>query len=117
MEGRKLYENTVSFIPQFTMFLRYHKFYEVVPADAKENLEQFGYKSKFISKEKLVVGVPSLQLKNDTIKDFIKEDGMIDADTLYVLNAFTNPRMKAPESVKNSSEIDNGENSKKFKYQ
>ncbi len=39
MEGRKLYENTISFIPQFTMFLCYNRFYEVVPADAKENLE------------------------------------------------------------------------------
>ncbi len=39
-EGSKLYGNTVSFIPQFTMILCYNKFYEVVPADAKENLEQ-----------------------------------------------------------------------------
>ncbi len=43
-EGRKLYENTISFILQFTMFLCYNRFYEVGPADAKENLEQFEYK-------------------------------------------------------------------------
>jgi len=109
MEGRKLYENTVSFIPQFTMFLCYNKFYEVVPADAKENLEQFEYKSKFVSKEELVEGVPFLKLKDDSIKDFIKEDRIIDAYTLYILNAFTNPRMKVPESIKNSTEINNGE--------
>ncbi len=28
MEGKKLYENTISFIPQFTMFLCYNKFYQ-----------------------------------------------------------------------------------------
>lgn len=109
MEGRKLYENTISFIPQFTMFLCYNKFYEVSPADAKENLEQFEYKSKFVSKEELVNGVKFLKLKDDTIKDFIKEDRIIDAYTLYILNAFTNPRMNTPESIKNSTEINNGE--------
>ena len=55
MEGRKLYENTVSFIPQFTMFLCYNKFYDVEPADAKENLEQFEYKSKFVPADELVL--------------------------------------------------------------
>ena len=44
MEGRKLYENTQSFIPQFTMFLCYNKFYKVFPEDAMENLEQLEYK-------------------------------------------------------------------------
>ncbi len=71
MEGRKLYENTISFIPQFTMVLCYSRFYGVVPSDAKENLEQFEYKSKFH------------ELNEDTIKDFIKEDRIIDAYTLY----------------------------------
>ena len=109
MEGRKLYENTVSFIPQFTMILCYNKFYEVVPADAKENLEQFEYKSKFVNKEELIEGVPFLKLKDDNIKDFIKQDRIIDAYTLYILNSFTNPRMNTPQVIKNSTEINNGE--------
>ena len=109
MEGRKLYENTVSFIPQFTMFLCYNRFYDVEPNDATENLEQFEYKSKFVSREELVDGVPFLKLKDDTIKDFIKEDRIIDAYTLYILNAFTNPRMNTPEVIKNSTEINKGD--------
>jgi hypothetical protein len=109
MEGRKLYENTISFIPQFTMFLCYNKFYEVVPADAKENLEQFEYKSKFVSKDELIDDVPFLKLKDDTIKDFIRQDRIIDAYTLYILDSFTNPRMNTPEVIKNSTEINNGE--------
>ncbi len=51
MEGRKLHDNTISFIPQFTLFLCYNKFYEAVPADAKENSEQFEYKSKYVPQE------------------------------------------------------------------
>ena len=109
MEGRKLYENTVSFIPQFTMFLCYNRIYDVEPNDATENLEQFEYKSKFVSREELVDGVPFLKLKDDTIKDFIKEDRIIDAYTLYILNAFTNPRMNTPEVIKNSTEINKGD--------
>lgn len=109
MEGRRLYENSISFIPQFTMFLCYNKFYEVVPSDAKENLEQFEYKSKFVSKEDLLPNIPFLKLRDDNIKDFIKEDRIIDAYTLYILNAFSNPRMDTPESVKISTNINNGE--------
>ncbi len=44
-------------------------------------------------------------MKDDTIK----EDRIIDAYTLYILNAFTNPRMKVPESIQHSTEINNGE--------
>lgn len=109
MEGRKLYENTISFIPQFTMILCYNNFYDVEPADATENLEQFEYKSKFVNADELIDGVPFLKLKDETIKDFIKEDRIIDAYTLYILNAFTNPRMRTPDNIKNSTEINNGE--------
>ena len=109
MEGRKLYENTISFIPQFTMFLCYNKFYEVIPNDAMENLEQFEYKSKFVSKDELIDNVEFLKLKDDNIKMFIKEDRIIDAYTLYILNAFANPRMNTPQNIKNSTEINYGE--------
>lgn len=109
MEGRKNYQDEVSFIPQFTMILCYNHLYEIKPADAKENLEQFEYKSKFVSQDELVDGIPYLKLKDDTIKSFIKEERIIDAYTLYILNAFTETRMNIPESIKNSTEINNGE--------
>ena len=53
--------------------------------------------------------MPFLKLKDGTIKDFIKEDRIIDADTLYILNAFTNPRMNTPQVSKNSTEINKGD--------
>jgi hypothetical protein len=81
----------------------------VYPEDATENLEQFEYKSKFVSQEELIPNVPFLKLKDEDIKQFIKEDRIIDAYTLYILNAFSNPRMTTPQSVKNSTEIGNGE--------
>jgi hypothetical protein len=109
MEGRKNYQDEISFIPQFTMFLCYNRFYKVEPEDATENLEQFEYKSKFVPEDELIKGVPFLKLKDDNIKTFIKEDRIIDAYTLYILNAFSNPRMNTPENIKNSTEINNGE--------
>jgi hypothetical protein len=109
MEGRRLYENIQSFIPQFTMFLCYNKFYQVEPVDATENLEQFEYKSKFVEEDELVDGLPFLKLKDDNIKELTKQDKIIDAYTLYVLNAFSNPRMKTPKNVKKDTEINNGE--------
>ena len=71
------------------MFLCYNRFYDVEPKDATENLEQFEYKSKFVPREELIENVPFLKLKDDNIKDFIKEDRIIDAYTLYILNAQT----------------------------
>ena len=109
MDGRRLYENSISFIPQFTMFLCYNKLFEFTHQDAKENLEEFEYKSKFVSKEELIEDCQFFKLKDDTIKDFIKEDRIIDAYTLYILNAFTNPRMKMPESIRQSTNIGKGE--------
>jgi len=106
MEGRRLYENSVSFIPQFTMFLCYNDFKKVEPHDAMENLEQFQYKSKFVKQEELIEGSSFLKLADENIKDFIKEPRIIDAYTLYILNAFKDPRMKTLESVKITSEND-----------
>ena len=65
MDGRRLYENQISFIPQFTMFLCYNKFYEITPKDATENLEQFEYKTKFVSQEQLIEGISYLKLKDE----------------------------------------------------
>ncbi len=53
--------------------------------------------------------MPVLKLKDDNIKDFIKEDRIIYAYTLYILNAFTNPRMNTPQVIKNSIEINKGD--------
>lgn len=109
MECRKNYQDEISFIPQFTMFLCYNNFYKVEPADALENFEQFEYKSKFVYADNLIEGSQFLKLRDDNIKDFVKEDRIIDAYTLYILNSFTNPRMKTPEIIKHSTEINNGE--------
>ena len=109
IDGRKNYKDEISFIPQFTMILCYNYLYEIKPADAKENLEQFEYKSEFVSKEELVNRASFLLKKDDTIKDFVEEDRIIYAYALCVLNAFTDPRMDTPKSIKNSIEITNGE--------
>lgn len=105
IEARKLYQNSITFIPQFTMILCYNSLCEIVPNDATENLEQFEYKSKFVSQEELIPNVPFLKLKDDTIKQLIKEPRIIDAYTLYILKHFNNIRMPTPKSIKISTEV------------
>ena len=73
MEGRRLYETSVSFIPQFTMLLYYNKFSKVEPADATENLELFEYKSKFVNADELKDGVPFLNQKMIILKNLLNK--------------------------------------------
>ena len=82
---------------------------EINNGEVQITVEQFEYKSRFVSEEELVDGVPFLKLKDETIKEYIKEERIIDAYTLYILNAFTNPRMKTPDCIKNSTELNNEE--------
>jgi hypothetical protein len=109
IEARKNYQDEINFTPQFTMFLNCNRIESIEPKDAMENLEQFEYKTKFVNAEDLIENAPFFKLKDDTIKDFIKEDEIIDAYTLYILNAYSDPRMKTPESVKISTEINKGD--------
>ena len=61
MEGRRLYESTVSFIPQINMIFCYNKFHKVEQAEpGTENLEQFEYKSNFVNADGSIDGVPFL---------------------------------------------------------
>ena len=107
MEARKNHKDEITFTPQFTMFLCLNELHSITPEDAKENMEEFQYKSKFVSEEDLIEGLPFLKLKNDNIKKFCQEDRIIDAYTLYILNAFTDTRMKTPEIIKISTQINN----------
>jgi hypothetical protein len=84
------------------MFLCYNNFYGVVPNDATHNLEQFEYKSQFVPQEKLIIpGVPFLKLEDSNIKQYIKEERIVDAYTLYILNAFS--RLGASAKMSDSS--------------
>ena len=65
MGGRRLWENEISFVPQFTMFSGYNKLYEITPPDATENLKEFEYQSEFAPKEELVEGCEFFKLKDN----------------------------------------------------
>jgi hypothetical protein len=107
MECRKNFQDEVSFMPQFTMFLCMNELCPIDCDDTIENLIMFNYKSKFVEKHELIEGAQFLKLKDDTIKDLITEDRIIDAYTLYILDAFTNPRMLIPENIRITNEINN----------
>jgi len=102
IDARKLYGNIKGFVPQFTIFICCNAFFNSDPEDATENLEQFDYKSKFVSADELIEGVSYLKLKDDEIKDLICEERIIDAYTLYILDAYKAVRDKTPEAIKNA---------------
>ena len=103
MVGRTNFKDEIEFIPQFTMFLNLNNIKGVDPVDALENCEQFYCKSKFVAKEDLIEGQDFLKLKDDNIKNFIQQNDIIDAFTIYVLNHFQD-EMKVPECVKLSTQ-------------
>jgi hypothetical protein len=102
VEARKLYNNAKGFVPQSTIFICCNAFYSTDPFDATENLEQFDYKSKFVGADELIEGVSYLKLKDDKIKDLISEDSIIDAYTLYILDAYKAVRDRTPKAIKNA---------------
>jgi hypothetical protein len=109
MIGRQIYEKSLTFTPQFTVLLCCNKLYEISPIDAMENLEQFNFKSKFVNEDELLEGITYLKLKDDGVKDLIIEDRILDAFTLYVLEAFEEKRRNTPDVVKVSTEIARGD--------
>ena len=105
MVGRRLYENQVAFVPQFTMILCCNNLYETNPKDALDNLEAFEYKSKFVEESDLVEGVTYYKLKDDSIKSLIQEERIIDAYSWYIFKQFSEKRKPTPENVKITTEI------------
>ena len=60
----------------------------------EKNSIQFGYKSRFVTQEELIPDVPFLILRDDTIKQFVKEDRIIDAYTFIYLKCLFKPKIK-----------------------
>ncbi len=72
----------------------------------------FDYKSKFVDedeKKKEFQNVDYYKIKDDTIKDLIKEDRIINAYIWYILNEFDMIRRKPPQSILNNREIEKEE--------
>lgn len=105
MEARKLYSNNVIFTPQFTMFLCCNKLYKPTDTskDCLENMISFDYKTKFIDEEdknkKEFKDVEYYKIKDDSIKELIKEDRIIDAYIWYIIKEFDITRRKPPLSI------------------
>lgn len=102
MKGRLLYKDNITFTPQFSIFIMCNELPEVSPADAKDNLELFNFKSKFVNEEDYIENTFHKK-KDHNIKAFCKEDKTIDAFILLILDAFNINRKPTPESVKIST--------------
>ena len=75
--------------------------------DAKENLIIIEYGSKFVKKEQLMDGCECYKLRDDNIKEFIKQDRIINAYSWYILNNYMDNAPDEPEEIKQSTEINN----------
>ena len=99
IKGRVNHGLPFDFTPQFCMMFMCNEMKDPDPIDTLENCIQFLCKSKFVEADKLIEGQSFLKLANGNIKSMIKEDNIIDAFTLYILDHYAN-NMMMPESVK-----------------
>ena len=104
VKGRFNHGLPFDFTPQFSMMFMCNEMKDPDPIDALENCIQFLCKSKFVEADKLIEGQPFLKLANENIKSMIKDDKIIDAFTLYILDHYAN-NMTMPESVKVSCNV------------
>jgi hypothetical protein len=111
MEARKLYSNNQVFIPQFTMFLCCNTLYKPTDKskDCLENMISFDYKSKFVEVDEIIDGIEYYKIKDDNIKDLVREDRIINAYIWYIINEFDMIRRKPPLSILNNREIEKEE--------
>lgn len=114
MEARKLYSNLQIFTPQFTIFINCNDFPQPSKnsKDCLETLITFDYKSKFISaeeKESKYKNVDYFKIADDTIKDFILEDRIIDAYIWYIINHFEKSKKLPPKSILDGREMEKKE--------
>jgi len=111
MEARKLYSNNQVFIPQFTMFLCCNTLYKPTEKskDCLENMISFDYKSKFVELDEIIDGVEYYKIKDDNIKDLVRENRIINAYIWYIINEFDMIRRKPPQSILNNKEIEKEE--------
>lgn len=107
MEARKLYSNLQIFTPQFTMFINCNKLPKPTKnsVDCLETLISFNYKSKFVSQEEKInkyKDIDYYKIKDDTIKDLVKEDRIIDAYIWFIINNYENRVKTPPKSILNN---------------
>jgi hypothetical protein len=104
MTARPLYGSPTEFVPQFSLMFMCNEIKDPDPIDTLDNCVQFLYKSKFVEQEDLIPDVPFLKLADENIKDMLKQNNIIDAFTLYILDHYGS-NMKMPDCVKRSCAV------------
>jgi hypothetical protein len=109
ISARKLHENILTFKPNFTMCCLFNHMPDVEPVDALENYLEICFKSKFVYAHELVDGAELYKLRDDNIKNDIKDDRYISAFTWWILNAYDD-KIPTPDIIqKNSDAINKSE--------
>ena len=100
---RKLYKQEQKIRLQCTAFIHCNDCPPIDPSDACETLEMLSFETKFVSEEEMDArkeqgsDIPDHWEPSDpSIKELIKDPGIIDAFTLAVLDAYSGPKRQAP---------------------
>lgn len=106
VSARKLHENILTFKPNFTMCCLFNHMPDVEPIDALENYLEICFKSKFVNPDELIDGVELYKLKDDNIKNDIRDDKFINAFTWWILNAYDD-KIPTPDIIQQNSDAIN----------
>ena len=107
IEARQNYKDEIQFKVGFTLFINSNDTFEFTTKDAGENLITLQYKSKFVSKDKLIDGCEYYKLKDDNIKNLTNEDRIVNAYIHYIIDGFNDCVPIVPEEIKLSTETNN----------
>lgn len=105
-QARPNYKDEREFQLQATFMAMCNDFPKVEPRDAYETLEAFLFKNKFVDASLIVDGCPDFyQVKDENVKGWCKNQYVIDAFTMIVLEHYQEKRLKPDISIIQDFEI------------
>jgi hypothetical protein len=116
-QARQNHKDEMDFTLQCMMFIFCNELPEADPVDTFETLDNFIFRSKFVSKQVMDEvkelqddGLSFFKLRDDDIKDFIKEDYVLDAFTSIIFDHYMINRPAMPEIMMKDNKLVKGEN-------
>lgn len=105
-QARQNYKDEREFQLQATLMAMCNDFPKVEPTDAYETLEVFLFLNKFVDVSLIVEGCPDFyQAKDENVKGWCKNQFVIDAFTMIILDHYQGKRLKPDVSIMKDIEI------------
>jgi hypothetical protein len=115
-QARKNYKDEMSFKLQCMMFIFCNELPDVEPAVAKDTMDAFIFKSKFVSKadmDELGEDRPAFfKLKDENIKEWCNNEYVLDAFTSIIFDHYESVRPSMSKDMRDDTNITKGDESK-----